>query len=86
MLKFDPCSQRVGSPKISGTTRSYNLRHDAVVSMPQCNNCEGFVTDDYVRVFAPSGRDDVRVCPQCEDKLRDGAEVREARSTRGNAG
>jgi hypothetical protein len=27
----------------------------------------------------------VRVCPQCEDKLRDGAEIRKARSTRGNS-
>jgi hypothetical protein len=54
--------------------------------MPRCNNCDGFVTEDYVRVFAPSGMDGVRVCPRCEDKLRDGAEVREARSTRGNAG
>jgi len=26
----------------------------------------------------------VRVCPNCEDKLRDGAEIREARSTRQN--
>ena len=23
--------------------------------MPQCNNCKGFVTDAYVRVFAPLG-------------------------------
>jgi NAD-dependent SIR2 family protein deacetylase len=52
--------------------------------MPRCNNCESFVTDDYVRVFAPDGFDAVRVCPNCEDKLRDGADVREARSTRQN--
>jgi len=52
--------------------------------MPRCLNCDSFVTDDYVRVFAPNGMEEVRVCPNCEDKLRDGAEVREARSTRGN--
>ena len=52
--------------------------------MPRCDNCETFVTDNYVRVFAPQGMETVRVCPHCEDKLRDGAEVREARSTRQN--
>jgi hypothetical protein len=51
--------------------------------MPHCNNCDAFVTEAYVRVFAPTGMDSVRVCPNCEDKLRDGAEVREARSSRG---
>lgn len=50
--------------------------------MPECQNCGGFVTAQYVRVFAPTGEDDVRVCPNCEDKLRDGPEVREAHSTR----
>ena len=35
-----------------------------------------------MRVFAPNGRENVRVCPNCEDKLRDGAEIREARSKR----
>lgn len=55
------------------------------VGMPQCENCESFVTEDYVRVFAPDGMSTVRVCPNCEDKLRDGAEVRQARSTRGNS-
>lgn len=52
--------------------------------MPLCNNCDSFVTDDYVRVFAPDGLDAVRVCPNCEDKLRDGADIRDARSTRQN--
>lgn len=50
--------------------------------MAQCRNCEGFVTEQYVRVFAPNGMKNVRVCPSCEDKLREGAEVREAHSTR----
>lgn len=51
--------------------------------MPRCGNCDSFVTEAYVRVFAPDSLDSVRVCPNCEDKLRDGAEIREARSTRG---
>ena len=50
--------------------------------MPTCQNCGGFVTERYVRVFAPDGHDNARVCPNCEDKLREGAEVREARSRR----
>ena len=50
--------------------------------MPNCENCEGFVTAQYVKVFAPEEMDTVRVCPNCEDKLRDGGEVREAYSPR----
>lgn len=50
--------------------------------MPHCRNCDGFVTEQYVRVFAPTGMGNVRVCPACEDKLREGAEVREAHSPR----
>jgi len=46
--------------------------------MPACGNCSGFVTQNYVRVFAPLGLDTVRVCPNCEDKVRDGAEVRDS--------
>ena len=50
--------------------------------MPECTNWGGFVTEGYVRVFAPDGLETVRVCPNCEDKLRDGADVRDARSKR----
>jgi NAD-dependent SIR2 family protein deacetylase len=50
--------------------------------MPTCQNCGSFVTEQYVRVFTPEGNDGPRVCPECEDKLRDGAEIREARSKR----
>lgn len=59
-----------------------------MVSMSECQNCGGFVTEQYVRVFAPSGMDAVRVCPNCPDKLRDGAEIREAKTarTRGDRG
>lgn len=47
--------------------------------MPTCQNCESFVTAAYVRVFAPPTEETVRVCPHCEDKVRDGADVRETR-------
>lgn len=50
--------------------------------MPECNNCGSFVTEAYVRVFTPDMVEQPRVCPNCEDKIRDGADVREARSTR----
>ncbi|WP_277555341.1 DUF7563 family protein [Halobaculum limi] len=50
--------------------------------MPECRNCSSFVTERYVRVFAPEGMNNVRVCPSCEDMVREGAEVREARSKR----
>lgn len=50
--------------------------------MPECNNCGSFVTQNYVRVFAPTGMDNPRVCPRCEDMVRDGSNVREARSVR----
>jgi len=50
--------------------------------MPTCQNCGSFVTDAYTRVFTPDDEETPRVCPNCEDKIRDGAQVREARSTR----
>lgn len=50
--------------------------------MPECQNCGSFVTVDYARVFAPDGMREPRVCPNCEDLIRDGADVRQARSTR----
>ena len=51
--------------------------------MPKCRNCGAFVTEDYVRVFAPDGTG-VRVCPECPDKVRRGRTVRAARSQRRN--
>jgi hypothetical protein len=51
-------------------------------TMPSCQNCGGFVTEQYVRVFAPDGFEEPRVCPNCEDKLREKGEIREARSKR----
>jgi NAD-dependent SIR2 family protein deacetylase len=50
--------------------------------MANCLNCESYVSDQYVKVFAPDGMENVRVCPNCEDKMRDGAGVREARAPR----
>jgi len=50
--------------------------------MPHCGNCERFVTDAYVRVFAPPGMSTVRVCPRCEDMVREGGDVREAKAPR----
>ena len=50
--------------------------------MPECQNCGGFVTDAYVRVFAANGLENPRVCPDCADRVRAGADVREARRTR----
>ncbi|WP_425556791.1 DUF7563 family protein [Haladaptatus pallidirubidus] len=50
--------------------------------MPECQNCDSFVTATYARVFTPSGVENPRVCPNCEDKIRDGSEVCAARSPR----
>jgi hypothetical protein len=54
--------------------------------MPTCGNCGAFVSPQYVRVFAPDGYDTVRACPQCPDRVREGAQVREARSSRQGQG
>lgn len=53
-----------------------------MVCMATCGNCGSFVTESYVRVFAPVDESSVRVCPEYEDLIRDGSDVREARSTR----
>ena len=50
--------------------------------MPTCQNCGSHVTKDYVRVHTPPGLDAPRCCPWCDDKVRDGSEVREARAVR----
>ncbi len=48
----------------------------------RCQNCGAAVTDRYERVFSPADVEGVRVCPHCDDKLREGSEVREARAPR----
>jgi len=50
--------------------------------LPTCQNCGAFVTEAYVRVFAPTGMAHPRACPFCEDLVRDGADVRPARARR----
>lgn len=50
--------------------------------MPECQNCGSFVTPAYARVFVPPNVEDPRVCPYCDDMVRDGADVRKARSPR----
>lgn len=50
--------------------------------MPTCDNCESFVTAQYVKVFTPPDVDQPRACPRCPDKVRSGAEVRDARAER----
>lgn len=50
--------------------------------MARCQNCESFVSERYARVFTPDDVTQPRVCPNCEDKLREKGEVREARSKR----
>lgn len=55
---------------------------DILSDMPECPNCGEFVSEQCVQVFAPTGFDTVRVCPNCPDKLRDEADIRAARSAR----
>lgn len=50
--------------------------------MPTCLNCGAHVSRDYARVFAPTGLDGPRVCPQCPDRVRSNGRVRAARSVR----
>ncbi len=50
--------------------------------MPECQNCGSFVTQQYVKVFAPTGMSQPRVCPACPDKVREGGDVREAKAVR----
>ncbi|GAA0471945.1 hypothetical protein GCM10008985_30930 [Halococcus dombrowskii] len=58
------------------------FRGPADSTMPECLNCGEFVTEQYVRVFAPTEMGTVRVCPSCPDMIREGSEVREAKSSR----
>jgi hypothetical protein len=48
--------------------------------MANCRNCGSFVTESYVRVFAPNGMTRPRVCPNCEDKTREKGNVRDKRN------
>jgi len=60
-----------------------NKRYPSVhirTGVPTCRNCDAVVTKSYVRVFAPNGMDQPRVCPNCEDKTRDKGDVRTKRN------
>ncbi|WP_442903392.1 DUF7563 family protein [Halobacterium sp. KA-4] len=48
--------------------------------MPECQNCGGHVTSEYVRVFTPDGVAEPRAYPSCEDKVRGRDGVRDSRS------
>lgn len=51
-----------------------------------CENCGESVSQRYAEVFSPEKNpDSVQCCPACPDMIRDGADVREARSTRDKA-
>jgi hypothetical protein len=52
---------------------------DRLLRMAHYGNYEEFVTDAYVRVFAPPGMNTVRVCPNCDNMVREGADVREVK-------
>ena len=50
--------------------------------MSECLNCGAFVTEQCVRVFAPTDLDSVCVCPNCPNMVRENGDVREAKSSR----
>lgn len=60
--------------------RQYYIR--TLESTIQHQNRGTHVTQPYARVFTSDGIDEPRVCPQYPDKIREGAEVREAKSQR----
>jgi NAD-dependent SIR2 family protein deacetylase len=74
--------RRFGSCR--ATSEHLSTKSTGTQAMPRCSNCDEFVTENYVRVFAPSELETVRVCPYCEDIVRDGAAVREAKAPRHN--
>ncbi len=77
-----PSRDRNGSDAVAPAQKYRSRNSHDKTAMPECLNCGAFVTEKYVRVFAPDGYADVRVCPACEDKVRDGGTVRDARSKR----
>jgi len=53
--------------------------------MPECENCGAFLSEDYARVFLPSGESAAPACPHCPNMVREGADYRPARSHAGRA-
>ena len=78
---YDNCLTKLYNRGVRSRGRS-RWPSPAVRPMPTCQNCGSHVTRAYARVFTPDGVDDPRVCPRCDDKLREGAEVRDARAPR----
>jgi hypothetical protein len=51
--------------------------------MPECANCDSWVSSDYARVYSRRGRESTDCCPHCPDLIRDDAgQPREARGAR----
>lgn len=42
--------------------------------MPECKNCGAHVSDAYVRVCVPEGRDVPTTCPHCPDEISEGTQ------------
>ena len=51
------------------TLERYAGRSPLFTSMPTCDKRVGFLTDNYVHVFAPPDLETVCVCPCCGDKV-----------------
>lgn len=52
----------------------------------RCQHCGAHVTPNVARVLEPEGEAGPRACPHCPDRVRDGGEIREARSFAGTEG
>ena len=50
------------------------------VKSAECQNCGSHVDRQFVRVFEPEDEEAPRVCPNCEDLIRDGNSVRRKRA------
>ena len=81
-MRAAPITTKGSSRYLQIFTGGMKCRESSYSTMSECLNCGAFVTERYVRVFAPTGMETVRVCPECPDMLREGSEVREAKSSR----
>jgi hypothetical protein len=81
-MRAAPISTKDSARYLWDFTDGMKYRESSYSIMSECLNCGAFVTERYVRVFAPTGMETVRVCPECPDMLREGSEVREAKSSR----
>jgi hypothetical protein len=81
-MRAAPITAKDSARYLRGFTDGMKCRESSYSTMSECLNCGAFVTERYVRVFAPTGMETVRVCPECPDMLREGSEVRKAKSSR----